>query len=418
MTPVEVDFKTSELIEFLRAMSTSYRAQRRQHATAHAVGGLMEQPVMSRSAHQQLLKSASERVGQRIDAGERIACVVFSIPEIVALVLAHRVHRNAGCYGVCTLWRSFQPAWPPVSTYVGYDAEGRIMSLHPSLPLFVKQLLMSSRTKLAGFQVCSVVDGDVVQVVKQAFDITSMAFHPTLPMFACGSSHETVSIYSTAAFSLTTTLSSPLLYGPTNSPYEPIWSVAFHPTLLLFAAGAANACVYLYSTYDWCLIKALECERGHSVKSVAFHASLPLLASGADSGKVHVFNTNDGSVVCILDAVAQVACVAFHPSLPLLACAAGGIRFYNTEDWVLVKTLDQSVQPLTLGFHASLPWVVSQGEDGMLCIRNVETWTDIKIITGLLCRGYCHAISATFHSKLPLLAVGTSDNKVHVCSTL
>jgi WD40 repeat protein len=170
--------------------------------------------------------------------------------------------------------------------------------------------------------------------------VNSVAFHPTLPLLATASFDHTAKLWQfdpdgSEATNMSATCEA-TLKGHGNS----VSSVSFHPALPLLATGSNDRTAKLWSFNPHGLavdnmsatcVATLEGEHGHqdSVTSVAFHPTLPLLATGSwdNTAKLWSFNPHGSEktnmlatcVATLSRHVNAVKSVAFHPALPLLA---------------------------------------------------------------------------------------------------
>ena len=114
--------------------------------------------------------------------------------------------------------------------------------------------------------------------------VSSVAFHPTLPLLATGSLDKTAKLWRLSADGTAATCVATL-------EGHSYWvnSVAFHPTALLLATGSADHTVKLWRfESDGSSTTCVATLVGHSgyVNSVAFHPTAPLLAIGFGNNTV------------------------------------------------------------------------------------------------------------------------------------
>jgi len=115
--------------------------------------------------------------------------------------------------------------------------------------------------------------------------INSVAFHPTLPFLATGSSDNTAKLWRlvhTSDGSISTAICTATLEGH----FDWVSSVAFHPTLPFLATGSLDRTTklwHLVHTPDGSTATCVATLAGYSdyVRSVAFHQTAPLLATGS-----------------------------------------------------------------------------------------------------------------------------------------
>jgi WD40 repeat protein len=173
--------------------------------------------------------------------------------------------------------------------------------------------------------------------------LTSVAFHPKLPLLATGSQDRTAKLWSFNPHGLAVDNMSATciatLKGKQGHRREVV-SVAFHPTEPILATGSWDHTAKLWrfnphgsasDNMSATCVATMEGRHGHTgeVKSVAFHPSLPLLVTGSYDRTAKLWSFNpDGSENSNMSAtcaatlrghVNAVKSVAFHPALPLLA---------------------------------------------------------------------------------------------------
>jgi WD40 repeat protein len=202
--------------------------------------------------------------------------------------------------------------------------------------------------------------GECVQTMEGHSDaVMSVAFHPKMPYLATGSWDNTVKLwrfrpswpYKPIPRSKNT------LMATLTGHHAGVSSVVFHPTLPLLATGSWDNTVKLwrypepprdytesrnlgalfYPKVDFSVtpptcVATLEGHRA-GVTSVAFHQRMPLLATGSADRTVKLWSFSpDGSLSsCVATSQQQyrVNAVAFHPVDPLLAFCCG---HHSTND--------------------------------------------------------------------------------------
>jgi len=168
--------------------------------------------------------------------------------------------------------------------------------------------------------------------------VTSVAFHPKMPYLATGSMDHTVKLwrfnpswpYKQIPFGRSTLMATLTGHGSYVS------SVVFHPTLPLLATGSWDNTVKLWRFPEAPKVDFSETPptcvatlKGHrdGVTSVAFHQRMPFLATGSADSTVKLWSFSpDGSLSsCVATSKEQyrVNAVAFHPVDPLLAFCCG-----------------------------------------------------------------------------------------------
>jgi WD40 repeat protein len=213
------------------------------------------------------------------------------------------------------------------------------VSFHPKLPLLATGSI-DKTTKLWRFSSDASIPTCVATLEGEGDSghsdgVLSVAFHPTLPLLATASFDHTAKLWrfdpdgSEDNNMLATCVAT--LRGHGNA----VTSVVFHPALPLLATGSQDRTAKLWRFLDdgseATCVATLEGEHGHgnSVSSVAFHPTLPLLATGSwdYTAKLWSFNPHGSEVsnmpaTCVATLrghVNAVKSVAFHPALPLLA---------------------------------------------------------------------------------------------------
>jgi WD40 repeat protein len=126
-----------------------------------------------------------------------------------------------------------------------------------------------------------------------------------------------------------------------------VTSVAFHPTLPLLATGSSDKTAKLWElapdNSSATCVATLEGHRGW-VYSVVFHPTAPLLATGSDDGTVKLWrrSSNYKSVTCVATLEKNdeaenfnnpILSVAFHPTAPLLAAGSASPNDNTVNLW-------------------------------------------------------------------------------------
>jgi WD40 repeat protein len=237
-----------------------------------------------------------------------------------------------------------------------------------------------------------------------SYYVTSVAFHPELPLIATGCTDYTAELWSFNPNGLeignmsATCVETLGGWGLPDTHRDWVNSVAFHPVLPLLATGSHDRTAKLWrfdsdglaeDNMSATCVATLEGDSGHSdiVNSVAFHPTLPLLATGSDDSSAKLWRFDpDGSArdnmsaTCVATLIGHdiyvVISVAFHPLLPLLAtCSADG----TAKLW-------------RFNPHGS-----ARDNMSATCVDTL--------------RGHSNIVtSVAFHPKLSLLATGSFDN--------
>lgn len=217
------------------------------------------------------------------------------------------------------------------------------VAIHPSLPLLVTgssdntAKLWSWKDKTSSGRWPG---GECVQTMEgHSSSVTSVAFHPKMPYLATGSLDHTVKLWRfnpSWPYKQTPFGSKNALMATLTGHGSYVSSVVFHPTLPLLATGSWDNTVKLWRfpeapkvdfsvTPPTCVATL----KGHrdGVTSVAFHQRMPLLATGSADNTVKLWSFSpDGSLSsCVATSKEQyrVNAVAFHPVDPLLAFCCG-----------------------------------------------------------------------------------------------
>jgi WD40 repeat protein len=340
---------------------------------------------------------------------------------------------------------------------------------HPTLP-FLATGSMDKTAKLWRFS----ADGSMPNCVAtlegeehgHSRSVTSVAFHPELPLLATGSRDRTAKLWSfdpdgSEEDNMSATCVATL--GRENHEHSNcVTSVAFHPTLPLLATGSLDQTAKLWrfnphglavDNMSATCVATMEGRHGHTraVTSVAFHSKLPLLATGSHDASAKLWRFDlDGlargdmseTYVATLGGWGPpdghdhyVSSVAFHPMLPLLATGSWDTTAKlwsfdpsGSEDNNMLATCVANLvspgkhffQAISVVFHPSLPLLATTSWDdtaklwsfnphgtkaanmSATCVATLGGWGrpdgHDKWVT-----------SVAFHPKLPLLATGNSD---------
>ena len=117
--------------------------------------------------------------------------------------------------------------------------------------------------------------------------VSSIAFHPTVPLLVTGSDDYSVRLWRLSADNSSATCVATLV-GHSDS----VRSVAFHHTAPLLATGSLDKTVRLWQlSSDYSSATCVATLTGHSnyVTSVAFHPTAPLLATGSRDDTVRLW---------------------------------------------------------------------------------------------------------------------------------
>jgi WD40 repeat protein len=216
--------------------------------------------------------------------------------------------------------------------------------------------------------------------------VSSVAFHPTAnpPLLATGSFDTTVKLW---RFSSDGSNATCVVTLAGHSSY--VYSVAFHHTMPLLATGSWDNTARLWLlSHDNLSATFVATLAGHSnnVTSVAFHPTAPLLATGSwdKTAKLWLLSSDNSSATCVATLKGHrnwVTSVAFHPTMPLLATGS-----------------DDTTVRLWRLYSESGEWSA----------------TFVATLDGSL-HGHTKFVnSVAFHPTAPLLATGSDDNTVRL----
>jgi WD40 repeat protein len=193
--------------------------------------------------------------------------------------------------------------------------------------------------------------------------VYSVAFHPKLPLLATGSKDRTAKLWrfdldGLARGDMSETCVATLGgWERPNGHRNSVTSVEFHPTLPLLASGSTDTTAKLWR-FDPSGLEidniSTECvatlqtqsDPENIVTSVAFHPTLPILVIGSHDRTAKLWSYNphgsekdNMSAKCVeilYGHVGIVMSVAFHPTLPFLAT---GSLDYNAKLWCCKKLI-------------------------------------------------------------------------------
>ena len=255
-----------------------------------------------------------------------------------------------------------------LATLAGHSSSVHSVAFHPRLPILATGSL-DRTVKLWSFSDDCLFPPEI-QVSKkhppalvatlEGHDshVTSVAFHPTAPLLATGSSDRTVRLWLLSCDYLSAT--SEAIPDKLSATCEAISdnlsatsvatlaghshavnSVAFHPTALLLASSSGDSTVRLWLlSSDYSSATSVATLEGHigSVNSVAFHPTAPLLATGGTDKTVRLWRLSSDYLSATSVATLEghnhfVTSVAFHPTAPLLATGSSDktVRLWNYD---------------------------------------------------------------------------------------
>lgn len=156
--------------------------------------------------------------------------------------------------------------------------------------------------------------------------VKGIVFHPNRPWILYSTHTGTVHLYD---YDIGVEL---YCYNVT-SDNVPVRCVAFHPTQPIFACGTDNFDVVVY---NWQRKMKLFTLVGHTdyVRSVEFHSVYPLLISSSDDSTARIWNWQSRCCVAVLEEhTYYVMCARFNPQKPLVATASldDCVRVFNVS---------------------------------------------------------------------------------------
>jgi hypothetical protein len=255
--------------------------------------------------------------------------------------------------------------------------------------------------------------------------VYSVAFHPTEPLLATGSSDKTAKLWRFSPDGSTAT------YVATLKGHSGVVSsVAFHPTVLLLATGSYDKTAKLWrfspdgSTEPEPCVATLGGRDGHSdiVNSVAFHPTALLLATGSEdkTAKLWRFSSDGSRATCVATLAGHskgVRSVAFHPKYPFLATGSDDTtaklwRFSpdDSSPATCVATLEGHSKGLrSVAFHPKYPFLATGSDDTTAKLWQLSLDHSLANCVETL-EGHSRSVmTVAFHPTAPLLATGSWD---------
>jgi len=300
------------------------------------------------------------------------------------------------------------------------------VAFHPILPL----LATGSWDRTAKLWRLSPDGSNATCVATLAGHRHSVAFHPTAPLLVTGSGDNTAKLWrfepdGSAATCVAT------LEGHGNY----VSSVAFHPTAPLLATGSWDNTTKLWrfsangSAANNMSANCVATLEGHSnwVRSVAFHPTAPFLTTGSSdmTTKLWRFSADGSAATCVATLEGHsnfVLSVAFHPTAPLLATGSWDKtaklwRFSpdgsaaNNMSANCVATLEgHSSYVSSVAFHPKVPLLATGSGDNTAKLWRISPDGSAATCDATL-EGHSDSVnSVAFHPTAPLLATGSCDN--------
>jgi WD40 repeat protein len=270
--------------------------------------------------------------------------------------------------------------------------------------------------------------------------ITSVAFHPTLPLMVTGSDDKTSKIWQISSDNSAPTCLATVGHTGVINAFGFVLSVSFHPTLPIWATSSADKTAKLWRlSPDNSSATCVATLEGHSkmVWQVAFHPTLPLLATASwdNTAKLWLLSPDNSAVTCVATLVGHrkiwynrivsyltrfslptICSVAFHATLPLLATGSGD---KTAKLWRLspdnstatcVATLEGHRDCVwSVAFHPTLPLLATGSGD-----KTAKLWCLSLDYSAAKCvatlEGHSKQLwQVAFHPTAPLLATTSSD---------
>jgi WD40 repeat protein/regulator of replication initiation timing len=275
----------------------------------------------------------------------------------------------------------------------------------------------------ASLQECVGDDDDI-------FDVNFVAFHPTAPLLATGSSDKTAKLW---RFSLdgskatcVANLAEQRRLHDQRRPRVVINSVAFHPTAPLLATGYedGDAELWRFSTDGSTATPVNEfSDCGERVRSVAFHPTEPnFLATGHQdhTAKLWRFSLDGSTATCVATLEGhrnQVLSVAFQPNERLLATGSSDktAKLWKfspggSEATCVATLAGHSKGIYSVAFHPTEPLLATGSSDKTAKLWRFSPFYGSEATCVATLEGHSKGINCVaFHPTAPLLATGSSD---------
>ncbi|KAK8881658.1 hypothetical protein M9Y10_004418 [Tritrichomonas musculus] len=194
--------------------------------------------------------------------------------------------------------------------------------------------------------------------------VKGIVFHPSRPWILYSTHTGTIHLYD---YDIGVEL---YCYNVTNENV-PVRCVAFHPTQPLFACGTDNYDVIVYNYQRKMKLFTLT---GHTdyIRSVEFHSVYPLLISSSDDSTARIWNWQSRCCVAVLEEHTYfVMCARFNPQKPLVATASldDCVRVFNVSSLFnssMSKDVDASF--LSMDDPSVLTSELEEHPDGANCV--------------------------------------------------
>lgn len=199
--------------------------------------------------------------------------------------------------------------------------------------------------------------------------VKGIVFHPNRPWILYSTHTGTVHLYDYE-------IGVELYCYNVTSDNIPVRCVAFHPTQPIFACGTDN---YDVIVYNWQRKMKLFTLVGHTdyIRSIEFHSVYPLLISSSDDSTARIWNWQSRCCVAVLEEHTYfVMCARFNPQKPLVATASldDCVRVFNISSLFnssMSKDVDASF--LSMDDPSVLTSELEEHPDGANCVAWDQT---------------------------------------------
>jgi len=301
---------------------------------------------------------------------------------------------------------------------------------HPTAPLIAISSIHN--TALWGLSSDNSTATCVETAIRDSVECNSIAFHRTEPIMAiAGKGENFIKLFRTNLDG------TPATHVATLKDHIcSVTCLAFHPTELILASGSCDNTTKLWHvSTDYSSVTYVVTLWGHRdwVNSVAFHPTDPfILATCSDDHTVKLwcFNSDYSEASCIetlREHLKPVTCLAFHPILPLLAtgsedCTAKVWYISLDESSVTcIATLDDEKHNGTwvtsVAFHPNAPLLATGCHDGIANLWRLPHNSEVTCVGTIHVGVDSHTIVA-FHPTEPLLAISVNREGLSHCVKL
>ena len=272
--------------------------------------------------------------------------------------------------------------------------------------------------------------------------VYSVAFHPTAPLLATCSIDNTAKLWRFDPNGSQANNMQATCVATLQGHRDGVYSVAFHPTAPLLATGSSDKTAKLWHfSPDGSTVTCVATLEGHSriVRSVAFCPIAPLLAtsSGDKTTKLWRFSPDGSTATCVANLSGSkghrdvVQSVAFHPTEPLLATGSSdntaklwrfspdGSAANNMQATCVATLVMDSVCVSSVAFHPTEPLLATGSSDATAKLWRFSPDGSAANNMSAVCvetlRGHSKWVtSVAFHPTEPFLATGSRDNTAKI----